>query len=270
MEIDQNKRLKLEKTIHELQDRWGQKSVQRLRDYQQTVEVVSTGFEKLDQILGIGGLPCGRISEIRGRPSSGSTTLALKTAANFQLLGKSILFFDLDQAFDPEYAFRMGINLENLILVRPYDFDQAFQILVDIILSGSKNLILFDLSSASPGHSLQSMSRALDQLITPINRSGSLLLFLSSLPPRTHSASSDKYPHETYPNRVSESTTSSLKHYASVRLLLEKTDWLYQGQEIRGYRSHVQIQKNKLGPSEKHCDISIDIHHGDHFLKAGS
>ena len=267
MEIDLEKKRQLEKTVSELQDRWGRQSIKRLKDHKLDVAHLSTGFANLDQILGIGGLPSGRISEIIGRPTSGVTTLALHVAANFQGTGGTVLYFDHSHTFDAEYAVNCGVELEQLVLIRPHDLHQAAEILLDLVIGGGRKLIVFEttLSELSQPQAVQKLSTTLDQLIAPLGHSGSTLMFLTLLPSfssnEISSSKSDEFP--PIESDKPGDHFSSLSHYASVRLELQRSEWLYKGQEIKGYRSKVEVKKNKVAPAGKVCTISILIHQGE-------
>jgi recombination protein RecA len=267
LEIDLEKKRKLEKTVNKLQDRWGKQAIHRLEEHRQNVTHLSTGFANLDNILGIGGLPSGRISELIGRPTSGVTTLALHVAANFQVVGGTVLFFDHSRTFDAEYAVNCGVELEQLVLIRPHDLQQAAEILLDLVIGGGKNLIVFEttLSELSQPHAIQRLSTTLDQLIAPLGQSGSTLIFLTSTSllssNRIASSISDEFP--PIESDKAGDYFNSLRHYASVRLELQRSEWLYKGQEIKGYRSSVQVKKNKVAPADKVCTISIFIHQSE-------
>jgi recombination protein RecA len=263
LNIDLERKRKLEKTVNKIHERWGRQSIQRLRDHKKDIAHIPTGFENLDKILGVDGLPCGRISEIVGRPSSGSTTLALNIAANFQGMGDSVLYFDLDQTFDAEYAAGIGVKLEQLVLIRPFDFKHAAQILLDLVIGGGKNLIIFEIPTTQEGHTIQILSTTLDQLIAALGQSGSTLIFISSLPPFSSSEQTSMKSGRKSLIKAGDPSTNSLRHYASVRLILEKNEWLHLGQDIRGYKTKVHVKKNKVAPAGKECVISIDVHHNE-------
>lgn len=267
MVSDREKRRNLEKTVSDLQDRWGRQSIKRLKDHRLEFPHLSTGFENLDEILGIGGLPSGRISELTGSPTSGITTLALQVAAKFQSTGGIVLYFDHSHTFDAEYAVNCGVELEQLVLVRPHDLQQAAEILLDLIIGGGRNLIIFEttLSELSQSQAVQRLSTTLDQLIAPLGKSGSTLMFLTSTSPLSsneiYSSTSDEFS-TNRPDKPGD-FFNSLGHYASIRLEIQRSEWIYKGQEIKGYRSKVKVKKNKVAPAGKVCTISISVHQSE-------
>jgi recombination protein RecA len=245
------KKRKLELTISALQDRWG---VQAIRQASETAAVphLPTGFALLDKALGLGGLPLGRISEISGVPTSGMATITLKTIAGAQAAGGTAVYVDLNRTFDPDYAARCGLALNQLLLVRPYDTRQGLLILQDFVLGGGMRVLVFDTSLPSitePGPA-QALSRALDRIIAPLGQTRCALLFLVSLPAgaRASLARIDGYP-----------ANAVLPFYASVRLFVQRERWLYRRHDISGYRARVHIVKNKLGPSGKQISIAITL-----------
>lgn len=254
------KKRELEHTVAALQDRWGDRAIRRLgSDRGSSTPHVPTGFPALDQILDIGGLPRGRISEIVAVPTSGAATIALKVAANAQkeiagnapMNGPNLngaIYVDLDSAFDPEYAARCGLDLSQMILVRPVDMNQALAIVRDFILAGGLSLLIFDtpLKRLAEPRSAQRLATTLDQIIAPLGRTQCLLLFLTSLP--VGSGTIDAYPSQLI-----------LPHYAAVRLLIQRQRWLYKKRDISGYQAEVVVIKNKLGPTGKSATVAITL-----------
>jgi recombination protein RecA len=247
----EDKKRKLEMTVAALQDRWGVRAVRRLRGKQDLpIPHVPTGFPQLDEALGIGGLPRGRISEIVGAPTSGLATIALKIVASAQKQAGTAIYVDPERTFDPDYAARCGLQLSRLVLVRPYDMRQALSIVQDFILGGDVNILVFDtpfdlLSEPQPA---QVLATALGRLIAPLGRTSCTLLFLTSLPP---GSSFPGDPVAGYPNN------STLPHYAAVRLFIQRERWIYRQRDIRGYQAQVVVAKNKLAPAGKQVSVSI-------------
>jgi recombination protein RecA len=246
--VDSNKKRKLETTIAALQDRWGNKAIGRLKaDPSGGIAHVSTGFPALDEALAIGGLPRGRISELNGIPSSGMATIALKLVANAQAQKSMAIYIDLDQSFDPDYATRCGLVLEQLVLVRPHGIPQALAILQDIILGAEADILVFDtpLSLLSETQSAQALATTLGRLIAPLGRAQGVLLFLISLPANST------------PDPTGKPVNSTLAHFATVRLFIQRERWTYQQQDINGYQAQVLVTKNKLGPAGKQASIRV-------------
>lgn len=246
--MDSNKKRKLETTITALQDRWGSKAIGRLKaDQTGGIAHVSTGFPALDEALAIGGLPRGRISELNGIPSSGMATIALKIVANAQAQKSMAIYIDLDQSFDPDYAARCGLALEQLVLVRPHNVPQALAILQDIILGAEADILVFDtpLSLLAETQSAQALAATLGRLIAPLGRAQGVLLFLISLPANST------------PGPAGKPVNSTLAHFATVRLFIQRERWTYQQQDINGYQAQVLVTKNKLGPAGKQVSIRV-------------
>jgi recombination protein RecA len=246
--VDSNKKRRLETTITTLQERWGSKAIGRLKvDQIGGIAHVSTGFPALDEALAIGGLPRGRISELNGIPSSGMATIALKLVANAQAQKSMAIYIDLDQSFDPDYATRCGLVLEQLVLVRPHGIPQALAILQDIILGAEADILVFDtpLSLLSETQSAQALATTLGRLIAPLGRAQGVLLFLISLPANST------------PDPTGKPVNSTLAHFATVRLFIQRERWTYQQQDINGYQAQVLVTKNKLGPAGKQASIRV-------------
>lgn len=262
-----DKKRNLEETVAALQDRWGAEAVRRLhRDQKSSVAHIPTGFPPLDEALIIGGLPRGRISEFIGVPTSGMATIALKIVANAQEGTSSgsaqavgAIYIDPGQTFDPDYAARCGLKLDQLVLVRPYDTRQALDILQDFIMGGGINILIFDIPFAllAESESSQALSTTLGRLISPLSRSYCVLLFLTSLPAQKFIAPlvSPESLLAAYPPVAGSS--NPISHYAAVRLVIQRERWLYKERDIRGYQARVTVIKNKLGPASKRASIAI-------------
>ena len=255
--VDSDKKTKLEATIAALQDRWGSKAVGRLQaaDRANAIPHIPTGFPALDEALVIGGLPRGRISEISGIPSSGMATIALKIVASAQAQKGMAIYIDLEQNFDPDYAARCGLALEQLVLVHPHDVSRALAIAQDFVLSEEGNLVVFDapfnlLVEPQPA---QSLTTTLGRLISSLSRTQCLLLFLTSLP--TNSS----------PARANDLANAALAHFATVRLFIQRERWVYRQGDIGGYQAQVLIVKNKLGPAGKRVSIGVNFDDGANF-----
>jgi recombination protein RecA len=243
------KKRKLEATVTALRKRWGVRVIQRLgEEKERPVATVATGFPALDEALGGGGIPRGRISEIIGIPTSGMATLALKIVAHGQSSGTAV-YLDLERTLDPDYAARCGVDLQRLIIVRPYDERQALAILHDFVVGGGLSVLVFDapfrlLAEAGPAEAL---AQALGRILTPLARSDCALLFLTALPPNS-APSLDAYPQHV-----------ALPHYTAVRLLIQRESWFYYRQDIHGYQAQVAIVKNKLGAAGGQVRLAIDF-----------
>lgn len=249
---DNHEKPTLAETVAALQARWGRDAISRLGDHSPPGQDmrVSTGFAALDEALGNGGLPRGRISEIIGVPTSGMATLALKVVAQMQAQGGTAVYLDGEPAFDPDYAARCGVALEQLLLVQPADVLQMLALAQDLVGEGGADILVCDLPLSPPADPqlAQSIADAWGRLLAPLARSGAMLLCLLSLPPG-QTPSLEHYP-PFFP----------LPHYASVRLLLQRERWLYHAHDISGYEAQVLLVKNKLGTAGQkvHLEISLD------------
>ena len=241
---------KLEMTVRTIQKRWGPKAIRKLEASATTIEIphIPTGFPALDRVLGIGGIPRGRVTEILGAPTSGMATLALKLIAKAQQEDRdTAAYVDLSYTFDPDYAVRCGVSLERLLLVRPHNGREALEITTSVIAGGGIGVLVFDSVSQLLGetHGPQLMSAALRQLAGALAESPSALVFLTPLY-FGNAASEDNYP-----------SGFALPHYAAVRLLIEKERWLKKRRDVRGYRARITVIKNKLAPGHKSTTIEI-------------
>lgn len=265
--VDDDKRDKAEETAAKLRNRWGAKAVGRLGSRQQAeFPHLPTGFPALDEALTIGGLPRGRISEISGVPTSGMATVALKIIAQDQSQSSAggAIYIDPGHTFDPEYAARCGLELSQLILVRPYDIEQALAILADFILSGGISSLVFDapVSLLAEPQPAQALSTNLGRLIAPLSQSGCVLLFLTSLPAGSGPEMIKNVVSPTgsgleMAKSVASPAGSALSHYASVRLHIQRERWIYRQRDIRGYQAQIAVVKNKLGPAGREATIEI-------------
>ena len=250
------KRRQLEMTVTAIQRRWGQEALRKLETRPATVEVpcISSSFPALDQALGIGGLPKGRIIELAGPATSGKTTLALKFLAQAQVDGQ-VGVVDCLRVFDPDYAYRCGLDLARLLIVAPYGFEEALALTEAIVRSGSLSAIVFDSLNIS-GSELYSeplFAACLARMVAPLAQTGTVLLFLNTMDRRgTLSATAGQ--------------STGLAYHATMRLSIEREQWIRNQGDVRGYHARVEILKNRLGPSQRAVTISIRFNgtvHGD-------
>jgi recombination protein RecA len=237
----------LEQVISAIQERWGTHVIGRsaIRP-RHTIAHIPTGFPELDRLLDIGGIPRGRISEFMGVPTSGMATVALKVLANAQALGDTAVYIDLERTFDADYARRCGVALAQLTLVHPYDAVQALAMLPDFFGDGSIDLLLFDMPvrwQEDPRLS-RKLSSALGRLLASLSRNAGTLLFLTTLAEAQGTA-------VTYPRQA------SLPHFATLRLLLHKEQWLYKQRDVMGYEAQVFVVKNKLAAPGGQARLTI-------------
>ena len=252
MTADDDRKRRLEKTVTTLQERYGLRAIGRA-GHPTASPVIPTAFPVLDEALGIGGLPRGRITEIVSIPTAGAATLALKATVNAQAEDGAAVYMDLTRTFDPDYAHRCGVDPHNLMLVHPYNTQQGIAMLPDFIANGGFDLLVFDM----PLHPLlepdrqQQLSSALGRLLAPLNRSDCVLLFVTSLPPDSDPSRGNNPLPDAYPRHL------ALPHYASLRLLIRRARWLYQREDVRGYEADVLLLKNRLGRAGGEVRIAI-------------
>jgi recombination protein RecA len=248
---DDDKRERLEMTVQAIQARYGHLSLRPLSPKPQTIPHLPTGFPQLDEALGIGGLPCGQISELVSIPTAGATTMALNLIAQAQARGP-VIYLDIDQNFDPVTAAQLGVDVEALLLVEPHSWRDACAILRDFILAGGSSLLLFD----SPAHLLwqpeygRRLTHTLDRLILPLGKSNGALLFLISLLPHTAQPAQARASRVIHP---------ALAHYAAVRLVVYRTRWRYGRRDVGGYEAKVYIAKNKLAAERGPVNLTLTL-----------
>lgn len=252
-----NKMKRLEMTVAAVQRRWGPKALRRLGASATTAEIphIPTGFPALDKALGIVGVPRGQVTEILAAPTSGMTTLALRTIASAQAGGDTAAYVDLGCTFDPDYAARCGVNPASLLLVRPHTGGEALEIAHALIASGGTGVLVFDSVSHLLGepYGAQAMSAALRRLTGTLAGSPCALIFLTPLY-FGDAASMNNYP-----------SGFALPHYAAVRLLIEpvpadrpgKERWIRKRRDVRGYQARVTVLKNKLAAAGRQVTIAI-------------
>ena len=250
--MESDRKEKLEKTMAALEDRWGSTAVQPLgQRLRSPVPHLSTGFPALDKATGIGGLPTGRIIEIMGNGTSGAVTLALTLVARAQSEPGSVIYIDLGDNFDPVFAANCGLDLDQLVLVRPRDASHALSIMHDFVSEGSTGALVFDADHSffSDTQSTKALAMTLDRTIAPLSQSSCLLLFVTSSYVKV--SSPDIQTRNASPNG------SIIPHHSAVRLQLQREKWLYKDGDISGYKAQVSVVKNKLGPAGKEIKLSI-------------
>jgi len=241
---------RLEMAVAAIQKKWGPRALRRVGSEDMAAEIphIPTGFPALDEALGIGGVPRGRITEILGVPTSGMTTLALKLVAGAQAEGDVAAYLDLSYSLDPDYAVRCGVALSELLLVRPHGGEEALEIAPSLAASGGVGVLVFDSTSdllAEGG--TWPMSSALRRLVSAVRGSPCAMVFLTGLY-FGGAESPANYP-----------TGFDLPRCAALRLLLERERWLRRRRDVRGYTTRVTVIKNKFAPIGASATIAITL-----------
>lgn len=240
-------------------------------DRDDTVEIIPTGSPSLDKILGIGGVPKGRILEVYGPESSGKTTLALHIMAEAQKLGDTVAFIDVEHALDPTYAENLGVNMDDVLMSQPDSAEQALEVVDTIIRSGEVSLIVLDsVAALAPRAELDGemgdafvaitarlMSSALKQFTHTTSQNKCSVLFINQLRAKIGS----------FGYGPTEGTTGgrSLPYYASVRMDIRRIGSIKDGENIVGNKTKIKVVKNKCGAPYK--EVEIDLIFGEGFSK---
>ena len=253
----------LDVTLKEIQKLFGKGSFMKLGDRDAVdVDVIPTGSLLVDDVLGVGGYPKGRIIEIFGPESSGKTTLALHAIAECQKQGGRAAFVDAEHAIDPVYAKNLGVDIDELILSQPDSGEQALEIAEMLAESKAIDLIIVDsvaalvpqaeldgvMSDNSVGLQARLMSKAMRKLAGILNKADCAIIFINQLREKVG---------VMYGNPETTSGGRALKFYASIRIDIRRVDAIKQGSDIVGNTCRIKVVKNKVAPPFKQCEIEI-------------
>lgn len=255
-------------TIAEIKSRFGDESIMKLGEKPKlNVDVVSTGSIGLDAALGVGGLPKGRIVEIFGPESSGKTTLALHVIAESQKKGGVCAYIDAEHAMDPDYAKKLGVNINNLLISQPDAGEQALEITESLVRSGKIDVVVIDsVAALTPkdeiegdmgahhvGKQARLMSQALRKLTAITAKSGTIVIFINQI--RMQIGVMFGNP-ETTPGG------KALKFYTSIRLDIRRIAQIKKGEDIMGGRVRVKVVKNKVAAPFKQTEFDLMYNEG--------
>ncbi|MDY7026404.1 MAG: recombinase RecA, partial [Pseudomonadota bacterium] len=261
--MDDNKKKALAGALSQIQKQFGKGAIMRMGDHErEKIPAISTGSLTLDIALGIGGLPQGRIVEIYGPESSGKTTLTLSTIAQAQKQGLTCAFVDAEHALDPEYAGKLGVQVDDLLVSQPDTGEQALEITDMLVRSNAVDVVIVDsvaaltpraeiegdMGDSHMGLQARLMSQALRKITGNVKNANCLVIFINQIRMKIGVMFGSP-----------ETTTggNALKFYASVRLDIRRTGSVKQGDEVIGNETRVKVVKNKVAPPFKQAEFQI-------------